>query len=269
MDSTAKTRLEALLRRIQLLLSASNQPNQSPDLKEAFNEICRLVLDDELYQALWDEPILSQLGWLFQVKPPAPALFGSKVTDLCLRAHQAQQVNDFFFQILNRDAPVEKVYEALSSLALGEPSVLSCLKRSARLEDIRGANGVPSEKINAFLDFLREDLGSDLASLEPVIGCLEALRARERTGMVNALLVGANGVSALVVPLYIKLQPGSGAVHSAIHAHEEFRVAIERARLAVCDRGFLSHSDDIVYSLTPSNSQSPNTKEALSALRLP
>lgn len=265
MDSTIKTRLEALLRQLQLLMPASSPPRLSPELQGVFNGICELVFDKKAYQWLWDEPILSQLNWLFQVEPPELNTFGHHVAELRQRVQEAQRVNDFFFRILNWEASVEEVYEALAAISPTEPSLLYHLKVSGRLEAIREVDSPPSEKIIAFLDFLREDVSLDLTNQESVKGFLEALKAREGAGVVNALLVKASGAGALVIPLHIKVQAGSGQVHSAIHGREEFRIAIERAQLAMLNRGFLNSSDDVVYSLELTEPEYHGTSICLAA----
>ena len=61
MDKSTMGRLETLLRDAQLMMVASSQQNASSALQDVFNTICRLVLDEQSYRALWDEPILSQL----------------------------------------------------------------------------------------------------------------------------------------------------------------------------------------------------------------
>ena len=249
MDRTIKTELETLLRQIQFLILASSQPSPSSEPQRVYNNICKLVFDEQTYRGLWDEPILSQLNWLFQVKPPEPTIFGGQVAELGQRAQQVQRVNDFFFQILNWDASVEKVYEVLRAISLTEPSLLCCLKSSDRLVGIREADASPSEKIAAFLDFLREDASLNLANQEPVKRCLEAFKAREGTGVVNALLVTSSGEGALVVPLQIKVQPGSGQVHCIVHGRGDFEATLKRARLALLNQGFLRESDDIVCTL--------------------
>jgi hypothetical protein len=44
MDRTTRTRLETLLRQVQLLLPPSDQTSPSPELRQIFTEICRLIL---------------------------------------------------------------------------------------------------------------------------------------------------------------------------------------------------------------------------------
>src|SRR6266487_1526574 len=109
MDNPTKSRLETLLRQAQLLMGISSQPNPSSALQDVFNTICRLVFDEPGYRNLWDEPLLTQLSWLFQVKLPAAAAVGNKVAELHQRAQHVRRVNDVFFLILTRDATLEEV----------------------------------------------------------------------------------------------------------------------------------------------------------------
>src|SRR5262245_6154159 len=122
MYNAVKRQLEALLRQARLLMPSS-QMNSSPELQPVFTKICQLVLDGRVYQELWDEAILSQLTWLFQTKPPA-AIFDHQVAALCQQAQEAQSVHNFFFQILNRSASIEMVYEALAIVVPAELSLL-------------------------------------------------------------------------------------------------------------------------------------------------
>jgi hypothetical protein len=115
MDNTVKTRLETLLHQAQLLMPTASQSSPSAELQTVFTSICKLVLDGQVYQELWDEPILPQLNWFFAAKPPATA-FGHQMAELQQRSQEVQRVNNFFFQVLNRLASVEAVYEALVAL---------------------------------------------------------------------------------------------------------------------------------------------------------
>jgi hypothetical protein len=82
MDNATKSRLETLLRRAQLLMGISSQPSPSSALQDVFNKICSLVFDEPGYRALWDEPLLTQLSWLFQAKPPNPTVFRGGILPL-------------------------------------------------------------------------------------------------------------------------------------------------------------------------------------------
>lgn len=176
-------------------------------------------------------------------------MFDRQMVELRERVQEARHVNDFFCRILDHDSAIEEVYESLNIISSVEPSLLVLLKTSDRLSAVRTAESSPSEKIIAFLDFLQDDAGLNLKKQESIKGCLEALKAREDIGTVNALLVKSNGEGTLVVPLHIVVQPGSGQVRSAIHDNEDFRKSVERAYFALCGRGFLKSLDDIIFSL--------------------
>lgn len=265
MESTVKNRLGDLLRRIQLLIAASGKSSPPPELHEVYTRICKLVFDEKTYPDFWDEPILLQLDWLFQVKPPEPTKFGEQVAELHQQAEHAQRVNDFFFQVLNQDASVEKVFETLAALSSIDPSLLYRLKSSDRLQAIREVDVPPSEKVAAFLDFLKQGVGLDLRNQEPVKGCLDALKEREGAGVVNALLVKASGEVALVVPLQVKVQQGSGGVCHLVHRRQDFEAALERARHSLVERGFIGASDDVLCSLDLTEPEYVGTSIGLAA----
>jgi ribonuclease HIII len=208
-----------------------------------------VVLTDRGYEQLWNESILSRLSRLFSVMSPNQGVYGQQVAEIQQRAHQVRLVNDLFFQILNHGASVEKVCEALEVLSPADPALLHRLKSSNRLESIRKLDNPPSEKITAFLDFLKEDVGLDLTNQVSVHGCLEALKNREGTGVVNALLIKSSSGGALMIPLQLKVQQGRGEVHLVVAGCEDFKAVLNRARLALVDLGFLKKADDVVCSL--------------------
>lgn len=125
MDSATKSRLETLLRQAQLVMAPSSQPSSASGLHDVYTKICRLVFDEPGYRQLWDEPLLTQLSWLFQVKPPNPTVFGDKVADLYQRAQQVRRVNDIFFRILIRATTLDEVRNAIAGLAPAERARLS------------------------------------------------------------------------------------------------------------------------------------------------
>ena len=171
------------------------------------------------------------------------------MAELQQRFQEVQRVNNLFFQVLNRSTSAEAVYEALATLSLTEESLLYYLGSSNRLETIRETDDPPSEKIVAFLAALREDAGLGLANQESVKGCLEALKAWEGAGKVNALLVKSNSESALVIPLQIKVQTGDGRVYLVVDGCEDFKATLERVRVALLGQRFLRDSDDVVCTL--------------------
>lgn len=249
MDTRVIPRLKSLLHQVQLLMPHLGEPNPSSELQYMFKNVCKLVFDEGVYRELWDEHVLSQLNRLFEIKPPDLNMFGSQVTEIKKRSHQSRLANDFFFNILNPEISVEKLFETLVALSPTDPSFLNILKSSGHLEAIRELDISPSDKIFTFLDFLREDIGLDITNEESVKGCLEALKAKEGIGIVNTLLVRLDGKSALMLPLQIQVQPGSGQVHQLVHARDDFGAVFNRARLALSSRGFLRESDNILCTL--------------------
>ena len=265
MDSPVNTQLEALLHQIQLLMPASGPHSSSSEVQRVFKNICKLIFDDEAYRLLWDEHTLSQLDWLFQVKPPEPNMFGDQVAEIRERRKQAQRVNNLFFKVLNPEFSVEKVFDALTALTPAESPLLDVLKSSGRLEAIREIDSPPSNKISTFLDFLREDFGFDIANEESVKGCLEAIKAREGIGVVKTLLVRSDGESALTLSLQIQVQPGNGQVHHLVRGRKDFEDVFNRVRLALIGQGFLPESQDILYTLELTEPEYLGTSIALAA----
>ena len=233
----------------RFLLPDSDPTVRPAQLYDLFNKICPLVFRNNAYKEFWDESLLSQLDWLFNINSPEPTVYEKQLCELRERAKQVQQINDFFFAVLDNQTTPEKVLQTLRVLSESISSTLHHLQSSGCLESIRGSAVSPSQKVAAFLENLREDIGLDLLNQEGVIGCLDALQTHEQVGMVNALLVKANGEGALVVPLRIKVQPGTGQTHAMVPGSEDFKKAIERARHAMSDQGFLRSSDDILYTL--------------------
>lgn len=265
MDSIVKTKIESLLYQIQLLMPVSESQSPSSELQRLFKNICTLIFDNKAYRFLWDEPILSRLDWLFQVKPPEPTMFGAQVAEIRERRKQVQRVNDLFFRILDSEFSVERVFETLITISPAESSLLDALKSSGRLEAIREIDGSPSDKVSTLLDFLREDIGCDIANVESVKGCLEALKAREGIGIVNTLLVRSDVQTALMLCLQIQVQPGSGQVHQLVHSREDFGAVFHRVRLALIGQGFLRESDDILCTLDLTEPQYLGTSLGLAA----
>jgi hypothetical protein len=265
MDSATKSRLETLLRQAQLVMAPSSQPSSASGLHDVYTKICRLVFDEPGYRQLWDEPLLTQLSWLFQVKPPNPMVFGDKVADLYQRAQQVRRVNDIFFRILTRAATLDEVRNAIAGLAPAERVRLSQLESPDRLQAIRATDVRPSEKISAFLDILSDEIGLDLMLEESVKECLHALQAREGAGVVNALLVTPDGNGALVIPLHIKVQPGNGQIHIAISGRDDFKATLERDRFALLAREFMRAADDAICTLDLTEPQYFGTSIGLAA----
>ena len=247
MDTSVVDRLEKLLCQIQLGAFDSDSTGFNVPSQDLFNRLCREVFDKNIYAELWDEPVLSQLDWLFTVKPPELTIFGKKLTELRQRTQQVHLVNDLFFEILSREASAEQIFKSLGQLQHVEPAVLKYLESPNCLNVIREENDRPSSVISALLSYLAETAKIDLLYEESVKQCLQALKEREQPGVTRALLIKTDGEGALALPLMIKLSPGNGQVRGGVGSQDGFQAAIERARSALVDYQFLKASDDVLY----------------------
>lgn len=265
MDKSIISRVESLLRRAELLLSEPDQPSCSGQLDEVYTTICELVLDDQVVQALWHEPILSQLNRLFTIKPPSASAFGYLLDRLRQREQEVGRINDLFFSVLNKGASPEDVYHALSSVCSTDQSFLSRLIVSAVLDKVRASNETPSGKVTAVLESLKDDLDLNLLEDDSVKHCLLSLKQRESIGRVNALLVRPGHESSLLVPLELALQPGNGQVRCTVPTDKEFDGAISRAQSALYQGGYLPKSVDVICCLAETEPEYVGSSMALAA----
>jgi ribonuclease HIII len=255
------TRLDRLLGQIQLL----DPPYQeSAEGKELYQHICKLVFEDRLYVRMWSEPDLNHLEQLFEIHRPDQDLFGSELEDIRKRTIEAKQVNDFFFGIVDQDTTSQDLCKLLEKLQPVSDKLSDQLDKSGRLQNIRNQDGCTSEKVEWFLEFLKDDLSVDLTEKESIIGALASLKNREAVGKVTALLVKGSK-KAIAVSLHIKLQPGTGQVVCQVRGNEDFRDAVVRAQSAMRERGFLSESDDIIYTLDLTDAHYQGSSLALAA----
>ena len=110
MDEEIK-RFEWLLTKIQLLDAPFRV---SAEGKGLYEEICKLVFEDQLYVRLWSEPALKQLEHLFQIEKPDEELFQSELTEIGERTRTVKEVNDFFFAIVDANTTSETLCELLA-----------------------------------------------------------------------------------------------------------------------------------------------------------
>ena len=245
MEANTIPRLDTLLRKTQFLLPESDNDSSSLPFEEVYDEICELVFLENVPQFLWDEAILSQLTWLFTKRPPDMDTWGGYVDLLNLQQQKVCQVNDFFFSVIKRNGSPEEIQKTLNVLCCTDNSFVYQLKSLGDLENIKKSDEAPSEKISSFLEHIRDDIGVNLTEHESIIGCLESLKKREGIGRVNALLVREGYKRALVIPLELILQPGSGKVDCSVPSGEDFVKAIERTRCALQGGSFLQKSLDV------------------------
>ena len=247
MATSIVNRLKGLLCQAQFGASDLDSAGSPAIPQDLFNTVCKAVFANNTYLQLWDEPVLSQLDWLFAVKPVEPTVHGEKLKKLQQRTQLVHAVNNFFFRVLDRESSAEEVFDSLKLFYPTDSSLLNHLKSSDCLKIIREKNQ-PSEKISTLLSHLEEKANIDLINEEPVKQCLEALKARERPGVAWALLINTNGEGALGLPLMITLETGNGQVRKLFDSQDDFHSAIERARFALAGQGFLKTSDDVLYS---------------------
>ncbi|MGI0015503.1 MAG: hypothetical protein ACREBU_18970, partial [Nitrososphaera sp.] len=92
------TRLDWLLSQIQLL----DPPfRESAGGKQLYQEICKLVFEDQLYIRIWSEPTLNRLEQLFQTEKPDEELFEAELEEIRKRTIAVREINDCFFGIVD------------------------------------------------------------------------------------------------------------------------------------------------------------------------
>jgi ribonuclease HIII len=206
------------------------------------------VFEDQLYVGIWSEPTLNQLEQLFHTEKPAEELFEAELEEIRKRTIAVREVNDCFFGIVDPATTSKDLCELLAKLECLPENFNNRLDASGRLQELRNQDRCSFEKIASFLQILKDDLDLDLTAKDSIKGALESLKSREAVGKVNALLVKETA-KALTLSLHIKLQPGTGQVSCQIKGSEDFKDAVGRAQAAMRERGFLSASEDIFYSL--------------------
>ena len=254
-------RLDWLLSRIQLL----DPPYQeATGGKQLYQEICKLVFQDQLCVRIWSEPTLNHLEQLFQIETPDEELFEAELEEIRKRTIAIREVNDCFFSIVDTNTTTKDLCEFLAKIEQLPDNFNNRLDASGRLQEIRNQERCSFEKVAWFLEILKDDLNLDLTAKDSIKGALESLKSREAVGKVNALLV-KDTAKALAVSLHIKLQPGTGQVSCQIKGSEDFKDAVGRAQSAMRERGFLSDSEDILYSLDLTDASYKGSSLALAA----
>src|SRR5207253_2714838 len=83
----------------------------------------------------------------------------------------------------------------------------------------------------------------------PLRSCFDAYQSRQEIGMVNGLLVKNAAAIGVVLPVRAKAQPGTGRVDPGVPTDESFVSAVSRARAALNSKGWLSTSQDIMFTV--------------------
>ena len=178
--------VDALLSRSQLL---GPPCQESAEGKELYQEICKLVLGERLYLHIWSEPTLNELEQLFQTDRPDEETFGPELENIRNRTIEVRDINDFFFGVVDQDTTSQDLSRLLEKLQSLPDRWSNQLDKCNALQSIRNQEGVTSEKVARFLEFLKDDLGVDFTEKESIIQALASLKSREVVGKVTALQV--------------------------------------------------------------------------------
>jgi ribonuclease HIII len=243
-------RLKELLREAFILLPAYERGQSTQQVDDLFQNICKLVFTDDFHLHIWDEGSLNQLVGFFKVKPPNPKVFGEKLSRLSERMIFVQQANELFFSMLSNDFSIEEVCKRFPPFTKIDESIILKIESSGHLQVIRTIKSPASEKIEAFVEHLTHDLGVNIEEAENDLRqVIASIKAQETPGRINTLLVNTLNNVGILVPLSIRLEPGKGEVHCLVSGGDDFRAAINMARHLLLSNGFLSSTDDVLYSL--------------------
>jgi ribonuclease HIII len=212
-----------------------------------YQDICRLLFDAQLYVSIWSESTLNHLQRLFETEKPAE-LFQVELEEIQRRTIAVREINDCFFGIVDQDTAVEELCKSLSRITRLPDNFGNRLDASGRLHEIRNQDRSTSAKVELFLELLRDDLSVDLMEYETIRGALSSLKNHDTVGKVHSLSVKETG-QAISVSLHIKLQPGTGQVLCQVKRADDFKDAVGRAYSAMREKGFLSGTEDVLYSL--------------------
>ncbi|MDD1753180.1 MAG: ribonuclease HIII [Methanotrichaceae archaeon] len=249
-DSTnLLTRLKKVLREASLLLSFQKDDKKA-EWDECFNKACQILFDNDFYQNLWDESVLLQLDKLFQVKRPSEKVYGQQLKVTAEHTITVKQINDLLFLALVNEVSPEQIYNRLIMLAHVDEAALSKIKALNRLQEIRSSKYSASEKLDALVEHLINDIGVNFGERERDIRqVITSIRGQESPGRINALLISTKTNVGTLIPISIHLRVGSGKIHCLIRGSEDFKSAIDRAQSAMVSGNYLNEADDVTYSL--------------------
>jgi ribonuclease HIII len=237
--NTQLTHVDAKLNAYQVAVALSDNPT------ELVSEIYKEIFRGGFYREIWDERILLALGELTAQHPPNEEVYGEELKFLEDRTLQVVEINTLFAALL-----------FCPSVGLPEPGVhvpdrskvtdtLALLAANGNLEKIRQSSSQPKEKIAAFVEELSKAVPSNSELLRR---CLESVGARQELGAVSALLVTQPARVGIVLLVKAMLQAGSGVIRPMVPIHTTFSSAVDRACGALRSRGFLSTTQDVMFS---------------------
>ena len=242
-------RLKKVLREASLLLSFQRDEKKA-ELDECFNNACQILFDNDFYQNLWDESVLLQLDRLFQFKRPLERVYGQQLKVIAERTMTVKRINDLFFITLTNEVLPEEVCDKLIVVTHVDEAALLKIKAFNRLQEIRSSKYSTSEKLDAFVEHLINDIGVNFGEKEQDIRqVIASIRVQETPGRINALLISTTSNAGTLVPLSIQLRDGSGEIDCLVCGSEDFKSAINRAKLAMVSNNYLRKTDDVTYSL--------------------
>ena len=242
-------RLKRFLREASLLLSFQRDEKKA-ELDECFNNACQILFVNDFYQNLWDESVLLQLDKLFQAKRPSEKVYGQQMKVIAERTMTVKRINDLFFLALMSEVSPEELCDKLIWVTHVDEAALLKIKALNRLQEIRSSKYSASEKLNAFVEHLINDIGINFGEKEQDIKqVIASIKIQEIPGRINALLVNTTGNAGTLIPLSIQLQDGRGDIHCLVSGSEDFKLAIDRAKSAMVSNKYLRKTDDVTYSL--------------------
>ena len=243
-------RLKKVLREASLLLTSFQRDEKEAELDECFNNACQILFNNDFYQNLWDESVLLQLDRLFQVKRPSEKVYGKQLKVIAERTMTVKQINDLFFLTLTNEVSPEEICDKLAVLAHVDEAALLKIKAFDRIQEIRSSKYSTSEKVDAFIEHLINDIGVSFGERErDVKQVIASIRVQETPGRINALLISTTSNAGTLIPLSIQLRDGSGEIQCLVCGSEDFKSAINRARSAMVSSNYLRKTDDVTYSL--------------------
>lgn len=238
--------MDTRLAQIDSKLHAYRLAAASPDKPaQLVNDIYKGVFQSDFYRDIWDEPVLLALQDLITAHPPKQDVFGQKLQFIKARIDHVVAMNRLFAALLFGSR--ESVSEAVTRVPLQPEgtSGLAYLVDSSTLEEVRGSNSQPQEKLAALVEALKRQAPS---VAEYAQRCFEAVCARQELGTVNCLLVTQPSRIGVVLQVKTMLQTGSGQVKPMVASHDTFCKAVDRAREALQSRGFVSPNQDVMFT---------------------
>ena len=89
-------KLRVLLRQAMLMLPSYQEGARKDDFEGIWNEVCKIVLQDDLCQNIWAEDLLLQIDKLFKIIPPNAKRWGDHLNSLNGRKNEVRKTIGFF-----------------------------------------------------------------------------------------------------------------------------------------------------------------------------